>query len=74
MDRVERLSRRQEEALQEAAERFVDSNDGDLMKALKCMMLLNKDLQERVDAMLSTAPPRTSSPRPKRPLQSQFTF
>ena len=46
MIRIERLSRRQEDVLQAAADRFVDAHDGDIMKALKAMMLLNKDLQE----------------------------
>lgn len=74
MIRIERLSRQQEDALQAAADRFVDSHDGDIMKALKAMMLLNKDLQEQLDAKQPAAPVRRPTPAPQKPKQEQFTF
>ncbi|MEQ1956062.1 hypothetical protein [Mesorhizobium sp. CN2-181] len=74
MIRIERLSRRQEDALQAAADCFVDAHDGDIMKALKAMMLLNKNLQERRDAKQPAETVRRPDPAPPRPRQQQFTF
>lgn len=74
MIRIERLNRRQEDALQAAAERYVDSHDGDIMKALKSMMLLNRELQEQLDAGKVAAPVRRQEPAQRRPTQRQFTF
>jgi hypothetical protein len=74
MIRIERLSRRQEDALQVAADRFVDSHDGDIMKALKAMMLLNKHLQEQLDALQPAPTVSRPDPAPPRPMQQQFTF
>jgi hypothetical protein len=74
MDRIERLSRRQEDALQAATDRFVDNHDGDIMKALKAMMLLNNDLQEQLDALQPAQIVRRPDPAPPQPRQKQFTF
>ncbi|WP_442580691.1 hypothetical protein ACSBOB_01435 [Mesorhizobium sp. ASY16-5R] len=74
MDRIERLSRQQEDALQAAADRFVDSHDGDIMKALKSMMLLNKDLQEQLEALRPAQTVRRPDPASPRRSQQQFTF
>lgn len=74
MIRIERLSRRQEDALQAAADRFVDAHDGDIMKALKAMMLLNKDLQEQLDARGPAQIVRRPDPAPPPTRQTQFNF
>lgn len=73
MDRIMRLSRREEDALQAAADRFIDQHDGDAVKALKTMMLLNRELQKRLDALQSPAPAQ-STPQHRPAQQRQFTF
>lgn len=50
MDRIVTLDSRQEAAPQATANRFVAVHKGDLMKALKGMIVLNGHLQERLDA------------------------
>ncbi|WP_246687366.1 hypothetical protein [Mesorhizobium sp. B3-1-7] len=47
------LDSRQEAALQATAEKFVAVHKGDVMKALKEMIVLNGHLQNRVDALTS---------------------
>lgn len=74
MIRIERLSRREEDALQAAADRFVDTHDGDIMKALKAMMLLNKDLQQQLDALHPAQTVRRPDPAPPMTRQAQFNF
>ncbi|WP_442579117.1 hypothetical protein ACSBOB_26920 [Mesorhizobium sp. ASY16-5R] len=74
MAKIERLNRRQEDALQAAADRFVDAHDGDIMKALKAMMLLNKDLQEQVDALQPAQTVGRPNAAPPLARQKQFTF
>ncbi|WP_256753476.1 hypothetical protein [Mesorhizobium sp. Mes31] len=56
MDRIVTLNSRQEAALQAHAEDFIAVHKGDVMKALKEMIVLNGHLQERLDAL--TAPRR----------------
>lgn len=51
MDHIVTLDGRQEAALQAAADDFVRRHKGDPMKALKEQMLLNAQLQERLDAV-----------------------
>lgn len=51
MDRIVTLNSRQEAALQAHAEDFVAVHKGDVMKALKEMIVLNGHLQERLDAL-----------------------
>ncbi|MBZ9720358.1 hypothetical protein LB519_21175 [Mesorhizobium sp. AD1-1] len=51
MDRIVTLSSRQEAALQAHAEDFIAVHKGDVMKALKEMIVLNGHLQERLDAL-----------------------
>ncbi|TIN95691.1 MAG: hypothetical protein E5Y06_10570 [Mesorhizobium sp.] len=51
MDHIVTLDPRQEAALQAAADAFVRRHNGDVMKALKEMMVLNGHLQDSVDAM-----------------------
>ncbi|KRB22073.1 hypothetical protein ASD99_07685 [Mesorhizobium sp. Root695] len=58
MDRIVTLNSRQEAALQAHAEDFVAVHKGDVMKALKEMIVLNGHLQERLDAL--TAPRRAT--------------
>ncbi|MEW6633134.1 MAG: hypothetical protein AB1440_19870 [Pseudomonadota bacterium] len=50
MDHIVRLDSRQEVALQAVAEKFVATHQGDVMKALKEMIVLNGHLQEKLDA------------------------
>ncbi|TJW16686.1 MAG: hypothetical protein E5W82_05290 [Mesorhizobium sp.] len=50
MDHIVRLDSRQEAALQAIADKFVATHKGDVMKALKEMMVLNGHLQEKLDA------------------------
>ena len=50
MDHVVRLSSRQEAALQAIADKVVAEHDGDVMKALKAMIVLNGHYQQRLDA------------------------
>lgn len=72
MDRIVSLSRKEEAALQAIAERFVDEHDGDVMKALKAMILLNGELQQKLDAMRGPKPvQRQPSPLPR---QGQLGF
>ncbi|WP_457152746.1 hypothetical protein [Mesorhizobium sp. P5_C1] len=59
MDRIVTLNSRQEAALQAHAEDFIAVYKGDVMKALKEMIVLNGHLQERLDAL--SAPRRASS-------------
>ncbi|ESZ08981.1 hypothetical protein NKH47_12475 [Mesorhizobium sp. M1060] len=54
MDRIVTLTTRQEAALQAHADDFVAVHKGDVMKALKEMIVLNGHLQQRLDAL--TAP------------------
>ncbi|MFB9983868.1 hypothetical protein ACFSQQ_04550 [Mesorhizobium kowhaii] len=58
MDRIVTLNSRQEAALQAHAEDFIAVHKGDVMKALKEMIVLNGHLQERLDAL--SAPRRAS--------------
>ncbi|TIN70486.1 MAG: hypothetical protein E5Y30_15875 [Mesorhizobium sp.] len=58
MDRIVTLNGRQEAALQAHAEDFIAVHKGDVMKALKEMIVLNGHLQERLDAL--TAPRRAT--------------
>jgi hypothetical protein len=58
MDRIVTLNSRQEAALQAHAEDFIAVHKGDVMKALKEMIVLNGHLQERLDAL--TAPRRVA--------------
>ncbi|WP_292109336.1 hypothetical protein [Mesorhizobium sp.] len=50
MDHIVRLDSRQEAALQAIADKFVATHQGDVMKALKEMIVLNGHLQEKLDA------------------------
>ncbi|MBB6408713.1 hypothetical protein [Mesorhizobium sangaii] len=52
------LNSRQEAALQAHAEDFIAVHKGDVMKALKEMIVLNGHLQERLEAL--SAPRRAS--------------
>ena len=51
MDRIVRLDTRQEAALQRVADRFVASHKGDGMMALKQMIVLNGELQQRIETL-----------------------
>jgi hypothetical protein len=51
MDQIVTLDSRQEAALQAVAETFIALHKGDAVKALKEMIVLNGDLQERLDAL-----------------------
>ncbi|TPJ72458.1 hypothetical protein [Mesorhizobium sp. B2-6-2] len=51
MDRIVRLDSRQEAVLQAVADKFVATHKGDVMKALKEMIVLNGHLQEKLDAV-----------------------
>ncbi|UCI32868.1 hypothetical protein [Mesorhizobium sp. B4-1-4] len=55
MDHIVRLDSRQEAALQAAADKFVALHNGDVMKALKEMMVLNGHLQQKLDELGATA-------------------
>ncbi|WP_181181344.1 hypothetical protein [Mesorhizobium sp. B1-1-5] len=50
-DRVITLDSRQEAALQAVADKFVVLHKGDMMKALKEMIVLNGRLQDQLDAL-----------------------
>lgn len=50
MNHIVRLDNRQEAALQAVADKFVATHKGDVMKALKEMIVLNGHLQEKLDA------------------------
>jgi hypothetical protein len=54
MDQIVRLNRHQEAMLDDAADRFIALHKGDVRKALKEMMVLNRHLQDRLD--LETKP------------------
>ncbi|MBZ9753679.1 hypothetical protein LB524_00120 [Mesorhizobium sp. ESP6-5] len=58
MDHLVTLDSRQEAALQAVADRFVATHKGDVMKALKEMIVLNGHLQDRLDER--SAPRRAS--------------
>ncbi|MER9261459.1 hypothetical protein [Mesorhizobium sp. M0619] len=58
MDHIVTLDSRREAALQAVAEKFVAVHKGDVMKALKEMIVLNGRLQQQLDAR--------SGPRPGR--------
>ena len=51
MDRIVRLDTRQEAALQRVADRFVASHKGDVMMALKQMIVLDGELQQRIETL-----------------------
>lgn len=51
MDRIVRLDARQEAELQRVAEEFVAKHHGDIMKALKEMIVLNGEMQERLEEL-----------------------
>lgn len=51
MDRIVRLDARQEAELQRVADNFVAYHKGDVMKALKEMIVLNGELQERLEKL-----------------------
>ena len=53
MDRIVTLDSRQEAALQATADQFIALHKGDVVKALKEMIVLNGHLQERLDAVES---------------------
>jgi hypothetical protein len=53
MDRIMTLDCRQEAALQATADQFIALHKGDVVKALKEMIVLNGHLQEQLDAMES---------------------
>ncbi|RUV75954.1 MAG: hypothetical protein EOR30_16895 [Mesorhizobium sp.] len=50
MDHIVSLDGRQEAALQAVADKFVATHKGDVMKALKAMIVLNGHLQEQLGA------------------------
>lgn len=49
MDRIVRLNARQEAELQRVADDFVALHHGDVMKALKEMIVLNGEMQQRLN-------------------------
>ncbi len=51
MDQIITLDSRQEAALQEIADRFVSLHQGDTMKALKEMIVLNGHVQDQIDVL-----------------------
>ena len=53
MDRIVTLDNRREAALQATADQFIALHKGDVVKALKEMIVLNGHLQERLDAVES---------------------
>ncbi|MBN9234444.1 MULTISPECIES: hypothetical protein [Phyllobacteriaceae] len=56
MDRIVRLDTRRETALQRIADRFVASHKGDVMMALKQMIVLNGEMQQRLDTLGDGSP------------------
>ncbi|MBA1140676.1 hypothetical protein [Mesorhizobium neociceri] len=58
MDHIVTLGSRQEAALQAVADKFVAVHKGDVMKALKEMIVLNGRLQDQLDAL--TTPRRAT--------------
>lgn len=58
MDRIVTLDSRQEAALQATADRFVAAHNGDVMKALKEIIVLNGHLQQQLDVL--SAPRRAA--------------
>jgi hypothetical protein len=53
MDRIVTLDSCREAALQATADQFIALHKGDVVKALKEMIVLNGHLQERLDAVES---------------------
>lgn len=53
MDHIVTLDSRHEAALQAIAEKFIAQHKGDVVKALKEMIVLNGHLQERLDVVES---------------------
>lgn len=53
MDHIVTLDSRQEPALQAVADKFVAVHQGDVMKALKEMIVLNGRLQDQLDGLSS---------------------
>ncbi|MFD1984085.1 hypothetical protein ACFSOZ_15625 [Mesorhizobium newzealandense] len=51
MAHIVTLDSRQETSLQAVAEKFIAQHEGDAVKALKEMIVLNGHLQERLDTM-----------------------
>ncbi|MER9937133.1 hypothetical protein [Mesorhizobium sp. M0088] len=51
MDHIVTLDSRQEAALQAVADKFVAVHKGNVMKALKEMIVLNGRLQDRLDTL-----------------------
>lgn len=51
MNRIVRLDARQEAELQRVADKFVAVHSGDVMKALKEMIVLNGEMQERLEEL-----------------------
>lgn len=51
MDRIVRLNARQEAELQRIADNFIAYHGGDVMKALKEMIVLNGELKERLEKL-----------------------
>ncbi|MBZ9870503.1 hypothetical protein LB542_06490 [Mesorhizobium sp. BR1-1-9] len=49
MDHIVTLDSRQEAALQAVADKFIALHKGDVMKALKEMIVLNGHLQDKLD-------------------------
>jgi len=51
MDHIVTLDSRQEAALKAVADKFIRQHDGDPVKALKEMIVLNGHLQDELDAL-----------------------
>ncbi|WP_421912711.1 hypothetical protein [Mesorhizobium sp.] len=51
MDHIVTLDSRQEAALKAVAEKLIRLHDGDPVKALKEMIVLNRHLQDELDAL-----------------------
>lgn len=58
MDRIVTLDSRQEAALQAIADKFIAQHEGDPVKSLKGMIVLNGYLQDRLDTL--SAPRRAT--------------
>jgi len=57
MDHIVTLDSRQEVALQAVADKFIALHKGDVMKALKEMIVLNGHLQDKLDGRSLTHRP-----------------